>query len=248
VVTEGRPLLTARSLEFGRGPAVTRGRRRGRPRSGAGAPGVAAVAPPVDVDLSEGSALALTGRNGAGKSTLALTLGGLLPAVAGTLTAEPALAAGASPDPASWRSRELLTRIGSVFQNPEHQFLASTVRDELAAGPRALRLAEPEVSARVEELLDRLALDAIADANPFTLSGGQKRRLSVGTALAARPRLLVLDEPTFGQDARTWEGLVALLAQLRAQGHAVVAATHDAEFTAAIGAAALPLGAAEVTA
>ena len=100
----------------------------------------------------------------------------------------------------------------------------------------------------MDELLARLALDGLADANPFTLSGGQKRRLSVGTALATSPRVLVLDEPTFGQDARTWEALVALITELRVTGRAVVAATHDAEFVQAVGAASLRLDAAEVTA
>ncbi|MFP3465108.1 ABC transporter ATP-binding protein [Leifsonia sp. SIMBA_070] len=241
-IEEGAPLLTARSLTVGRGPAVTRGRRRGRPVQ------ATPIGAPVDLALREGSALALTGRNGAGKSTLALTLGGLLPAAAGELVAEPALSAGASPDPSAWRSRELLTRVGSVFQNPEHQFIASTVREELAAGPRALGLPDAEIQERVEDLLARLALEGLAEANPFSLSGGQKRRLSVGTALATRPRLLVLDEPTFGQDARTWEALVGLIAALRRDGHAVVAATHDAEFVAAVGAASLRLDAAEVTA
>ncbi|RDV46623.1 ABC transporter ATP-binding protein [Leifsonia sp. ku-ls] len=243
-VAVGEPLLRARSLVFGRGPAVTRGRRRGRARPLRAEP----VGGPVELAVSAGSAVALTGRNGAGKSTLALTLGGLLPPLSGTLTAEPALAGGAPADPSAWRSRELLTRVGSVFQNPEHQFLASTVRDELAAGPRALGLDAAAVTARVDELLDRLALADVADANPFTLSGGQKRRLSVGTALATRPRLLVLDEPTFGQDARTWHGLVGTIADLRREGHAVVASTHDAEFVAAIGADELRLGAAEVPA
>lgn len=241
-VAEGAPLLTARSLVFGRGPAVTRGRKRGRPPVGV------PVGRPIDADVREGSALVLTGANGAGKSTLALTLGGLLPPLGGALVAEPELAAGASTDPATWRSRELLTRIGSVFQNPEHQFIASTVRDELAAGPRALRLAADDVERRVDELLDGLTLTDVADANPFTLSGGQKRRLSVGTALATRPRLLVLDEPTFGQDARTWDGLVRMIADLRRDGHAIVAATHDAEFIEAVGAAALRLDVAEVRA
>ncbi|WP_374010786.1 ABC transporter ATP-binding protein [Leifsonia sp. LS-T14] len=250
VVTEGDPLLTARSLVFGRGPAVTRGRRRGaaRGRRPSRTTHALPVGGPVDADIREGSALALIGRNGAGKSTLALTLGGLLPALGGTLVAEAALASGAVEDPAAWRSRELLTRIGSVFQNPEHQFIASTVRDELAAGPRALGLADLEVDARTDELLARLALDGVAEANPFTLSGGQKRRLSVGTALATRPRLLMLDEPTFGQDALTWQALVGMLADLRRAGHAVVAATHDAEFVAAVGASALRLDAAEVVA
>jgi len=234
-ISLGEPLMTADGLTVGRGAAVRgggskhRGRRTRRTQT---------VALPwhADVALREGSALALTGRNGTGKSTLALTLGGLLPAIGGLLRAEPALAATASSDPAAWRSRELLTRIGSVFQNPEHQFVASTVRAELAIGPRALGAAPTEVDRRVSELLERLDLDRLAEANPFTLSGGQKRRLSVATALATRPRMLVLDEPTFGQDANTWSALVQMIGDLRAEGHAIVASTHDAEFIAAIGA------------
>ncbi|WP_314147324.1 ABC transporter ATP-binding protein, partial [uncultured Leifsonia sp.] len=199
----------------------------------------------IDAEFAEGAAVALTGRNGVGKSTLALTLGGLLAPLGGSLTAAPALAGAAAAQPALWRSTELLTRIGSVFQNPEHQFVASTVRDELSAGPRALGLAAAETDARVDELLDRLGLSALAAANPFTLSGGQKRRLSVATALATRPRVLVLDEPTFGQDATTWLGLVGMIGELRADGHAVVSATHDAEFVAAVGARELRLARSE---
>ncbi|WP_081689812.1 ABC transporter ATP-binding protein [Leifsonia xyli] len=239
VVAEGAGLLTARDLRVGRWRRATRGKRRTR------MPAPVPLLPlRASLDIAEGSALALTGRNGAGKSTLALALAGLVPPLGGTLTAEPALADGAGPDPASWRSGQLLTRIGSVFQNPEHQFLAATVRDELAAGPRALRLPDTEVAARVEGLLDRLGLASLADANPFTLSGGQKRRLSVATALATRPRILMLDEPTFGQDANNWRGLVATIAGLRAEGHAVVAATHDLDFAAAIGAGELRVDAA----
>jgi energy-coupling factor transport system ATP-binding protein len=187
--------------------------------------------------------VALTGPNGVGKSTLALTLGGLLPPLGGFIRAEPALAAGAAHDPSSWRSRELLTRIGSVFQNPEHQFVASTVREELEVGLRALHAGQADIDSQVGELLERLDLASLADANPFTLSGGQKRRLSVATALATRPRMLVLDEPTFGQDAVTWAGLVEMIGELRADGHAIIASTHDAEFVAAIGAEVLRLDA-----
>ena len=88
--------------------------------------------------------------------------------------------------------------------------------------------------ALVDELLERLRLTRLAGANPFTLSGGEQRRLSVATALATRPRVLVLDEPTFGQDAVTWSELVALIAELLDEGTAVIAATHDAEFADAI--------------
>jgi energy-coupling factor transport system ATP-binding protein len=148
--------------------------------------------------------------------------------------AEPALADGLGPSPIRWRSRDLLTRIGMVFQNPEHQFLTSTVRGELEVGPRALRLSRGEIAERVDELLTRLRLDSLAAAHPFTLSGGEKRRLSVATALATRPQVLVLDEPTFGQDSRTWSELIALLAELLDDGSAIVAATHDRDFVDAL--------------
>jgi energy-coupling factor transporter ATP-binding protein EcfA2 len=186
----------------------------------------------LSFDVSSASTTVTTGPNGSGKTTLALTLGGLLQPIGGELRATSALAAGASLSPIMWRSTELLTRIGTVFQSPEHQFVASTVRAELAVGPRALRLDKAAQSQRVDELLARLRLDALADANPFTLSGGEQRRLSVATALATRPRILVLDEPTFGQDSLTWAELVQLLAELVDAGSSVVAATHDAEFVA----------------
>jgi energy-coupling factor transport system ATP-binding protein len=135
-------------------------------------------------------------------------------------------------------------RIGTVFQRPEHQFLATTVRAELAVGPRAAGVAAEATERRVDRLLAALALAPLADANPFTLSGGEQRRLSVATALAAEPAVLVLDEPTFGQDARTWAGLVDLLLDLVGQGTALVAATHDLPFLAAMGARRLQLHAA----
>jgi energy-coupling factor transport system ATP-binding protein len=116
------------------------------------------------------------------------------------------------------------------------------VRAELEVGPRALRRPESERRSRTDELLTALRLEGLAEANPFTLSGGEKRRLSVATAIASRPRMLVLDEPTFGQDARTWVELVGLLARLRdgaegdGPGTAIVAITHDPDIAGALGA------------
>jgi len=195
----------------------------------------------IDLELHANHAIAITGPNGAGKSTLGLTIAGLIPPIAGRVVAE-ALADGLVPDPIRWKSRELLTRIGTVFQDPEHQFLAGTVRDELAVGPRALRLSDAAIDARVQELVERLRLDHLVNANPFTLSGGEKRRLSVATVLATRPRLLVLDEPTFGQDSRTWQELAALLAELLDAGSSIVAITHDVEFVDALADTEIRLG------
>lgn len=192
------------------------------------------VASGIELDVRAAAALAVTGPNGAGKSTLGLTLAGLLAPASGSLVASRELAAGAGEGPIRWTSRQLLTRIGTVFQDPEHQLLAKTVREELEVGPRALGLADAEIGTRVDELLERLRLVPLARANPFTLSGGEKRRLTVAAALATAPRVLVLDEPTFGQDARTWAELVALLARLRDDGSAIVAVTHDLDVVTAL--------------
>jgi energy-coupling factor transport system ATP-binding protein len=184
--------------------------------------------PAVSLTVRGGEVLAVTGPNGAGKSTLALLLGGLLKPSCGRVEASP------GGPPHRWRAAELTTRIGSVFQDPEHQFVTHRVADELALGPRRIGRTEAEVTATVDELLHRLRLEKLAGANPYTLSGGEARRLSVATALATAPRLLVLDEPTFGQDRRTWIELVDLLAGLRDAGHGIVAVTHDDAFVTAL--------------
>ena len=115
-------------------------------------------------------------------------------------------------------------------------------------GPRALGLDAAQTSARIDELLVRLRLDRLTEANPFTLSGGEKRRLTVAAAIATRPRVLVLDEPTFGQDARTWAELVGLLAGLRDgldgdERSAIVTITHDLDVVQALRARVLELAA-----
>ncbi|WP_424346609.1 ABC transporter ATP-binding protein [Kocuria sp. CH-021] len=223
--------------------ARRRARRRGRtPDDAAVGRDLPTAVEDVRLSLHRGRALALTGPNGAGKSTLALTLAGLLAPVRGTVTAHPRLDRGAGPDPLDWSGRELVARIGTVFQEPEHQFLRATVRAELEHGPRLAGTPAAERQRRTDELLGRLRLAHLADANPFTLSGGEKRRLSVATVLATDPDVLVLDEPTFGQDALTWAELVDLLVELLDAGTSVLAVTHDEDFVRALGAEVLELG------
>lgn len=265
-IARGTTLLSARDLAVSRSQprrrALARRRRRALAawRRGEAYPepdvrtGAAPAAENITVDVRAGHALAVTGVNGAGKSTLALTLAGLLLPVRGTVRSTNALAADAPADPSLWDGAELVSRVGTVFQHPEHQFLRPTVREELAFGPRQRRrragrrdaratdaMADAD-DARVAELLRRLRLEELAEANPFTLSGGQKRRLSVGTVLAASPRVLILDEPTFGQDARTWKELVDLLVEELDGGTAVVVVTHDRDLVAALDARELRLG------
>ncbi|MDN5631004.1 ABC transporter ATP-binding protein [Kocuria sp.] len=264
---DGAVLLSARDLGVSRlqppRRAVARERRRARRswRRGetleASARGMTDLPPAAEhimLDVRAGRALAVTGPNGAGKSTLALTLAGLLVPVRGTVRASAALAGDAPPDPGLWDGRELISRVGTVFQHPEHQFLRSTVREELEFGPEQLRRRSEGAGsrrderdttaddARVEDLLRRLRLEDLAEANPFTLSGGQKRRLSVATVLAAAPAVVILDEPTFGQDARTWKELVDLLVEEMDRGTAVVAVTHDRDLMTALDAQEVGLG------
>ncbi|MCC6227487.1 MAG: ABC transporter ATP-binding protein, partial [Microthrixaceae bacterium] len=195
----------------------------------------------ITIQVRAGTTTAVTGPNGVGKTTLALTLAGLLEPKAGKVIAEATLRSGIGSDPISWRSRELIGRIGTVFQNPEHQFLKQSVREEVAVGPMSLKLPAAEIALRCDELLERLRLAHLADANPFSLSGGEKRRLSVATVLASKPKLMVLDEPTFAQDQRSWLELVSLLDGLVSEGSAILASTHDRFFVDALADSEVPL-------
>jgi energy-coupling factor transport system ATP-binding protein len=180
----------------------------------------------VTLDFRGGQTTAITGPNGSGKSTLAMLLAGLVRPDAGS-----AWLTNAPERPLhEWPARRLCRRVGTVFQDPEHQFVTGTVLDELLVGPKQTEIDAATARSRAGELLERLRLDRLAAANPFTLSGGEKRRLSVAAALATSPGVLVLDEPTFGQDARTWNELVDLCAGLRDRGTAIIAVTHDEPF------------------
>ena len=264
-VAGGEALLRAENLSITRAqptPKQRRARRRTIKRLG-DTPAPVPVDLPVlrggiNLTLHAGEHLSVLGPNGAGKSTLALTLAGLLTAPDGTLTATDALRnydggnhsgnqnSGerehrAHWDVPTWTPAQMLSRIGYVFQEPEYQFIRGTVREELELGPRRLAaltrepLNEAELTERTNTLAHHLRLNHLLDANPFTLSGGEKRRLSVASALATAPKILILDEPTFGQDARTWAELVDLIRELLAGGTAVISITHDEDYTAALG-------------
>jgi energy-coupling factor transport system ATP-binding protein len=173
----------------------------------------------VDLDIRAGERVAVVGPNGSGKSTLLRLIAGLLRPSAGSI-----LVGGTDPRrlPAPFLAR--LT--GLVFQDPELGFLGDTVADEIGLG------LEPARARGATELLERLGmpLASFGERSPYRLSGGEQRRLSVATALARRPRVLLLDEPTFGQDRRGWEALATILGELVEAGTAVIAATHDERF------------------
>ena len=195
------------------------------------------IARHINLEFKAGQITALVGANGAGKSTLSLTLAGLLPAVSGEVVASDALTQGANgTDPMKWKSPDLAKRISYVFQNPEHQFACGSVLDEVMLGPLRTGVSADEARAKAQELLKRFRLARYAKANPYTLSGGEKRRLTVAASLAAAPRVLILDEPTFGQDRKTWLQIIRLIASLRSEGVSIIVVTHDRELVEALGA------------
>lgn len=203
------------------------------------------IARGITMDFYPGQITALVGRNGSGKSTLALTLAGLLQPRSGRVTAgEDLRGRKDSVRPQDWSSPALAGRIQYVFQNPEYQFVTASVLSELV---QSLRTAdgrpgrsgkdpsESEIR-QARDLMDTYRLDGLEEANPYTLSGGQKRRLTVASALAASPRVLILDEPTFGQDRAAWLSLVSTIRRLALEGLCLIVVTHDEDFLKAVGA------------
>lgn len=177
----------------------------------------------------------IVGPNGAGKTTFALTLAGLLPPISGKVTVSPTIQGDqVSPSPIDWDPTVLSSRISMVFQEPQYQFLKGTVEDELGLGLNLAGFPKENVQPLVEQYLERLGLESLRRAHPLSLSGGEKRRLAVGTALITSPRILVLDEPTFGQDLNNWVGIVDLLLRARNEGVTLVVVTHDKNLVAAI--------------
>jgi energy-coupling factor transport system ATP-binding protein len=179
----------------------------------------------IDLDVRAGDFVAVVGANGAGKTTLIQAIAGVIPPPHGTVRI-------GGIDVGRSDARTLSARVGFVFQNPEHQFIAHTVFDELAHGLRLQHLPDASVRERTEEVLARFGLAEKARTHPFLLSGGQKRRLSVATALVAGAPVLALDEPTFGQDRARADELLMLLQELNRDGTTVLVVTHDMQLVA----------------
>jgi energy-coupling factor transport system ATP-binding protein len=179
----------------------------------------------ADLDVAAGAFVAIVGGNGAGKTTLVQAIAGVRRPPRGTVVTGGVDVARADP-------RRLAAHVGFVFQNPEHQFVTTTVFDEVAYGLRRQCLPDAVVRARTLDALERFGLTAHAQTHPFLLSGGQKRRLSVATALVTAPPVLVLDEPTFGQDRARAEALLSMLGEVRAAGTSVLVVSHDMQLVA----------------
>ncbi|MEN2767420.1 ABC transporter ATP-binding protein [Ornithinibacillus xuwenensis] len=176
----------------------------------------------ITLNIPEGEFVTIVGENGAGKSTLLQLMAGLITPDRGTISFQ-------GKEIENWNEKELRANIGFVFQNPEHQFITDTVYDELTFGMKLNGYHQAEIKARTTALLSQFGLLRHKYHNPFSLSGGQKRRVSVATMLSESPKLLLLDEPTFGQDADTTHELIKTLVMLRDNGTTIIIITHDME-------------------
>ncbi|MFF9689979.1 energy-coupling factor ABC transporter ATP-binding protein [Streptomyces sp. NPDC014623] len=183
-----------------------------------------AVLSGLDFEAYEGRALALLGRNGSGKTTLMRLLSGGLRPREGQLTVE--------GRPVTYDRRgltRLRTTVQLVVQDPDDQLFAASVSQDVSFGPLNLGLPDAEVRARVDEALAALDITGLADRPTHLLSYGQRKRTAIAGAVAMRPRVLVLDEPTAGLDPDGQERLLATLGTLRSSGTTVMMATHDVD-------------------
>jgi energy-coupling factor transport system ATP-binding protein len=179
----------------------------------------------VSLTIHKGEFLAIMGENGAGKTTLVKHLNGLLRPQAGRISFEGA-------DIADLSVAALARKIGLVFQNPDDQLFSENVESEISFALDNFGFEKEVVEKRVGWSLNLLNIEKYRKSSPFILSGGERKRVAMASVLAWDPDVVVLDEPTIGQDYRQKERLRHFLAQLRTQGKTIIIVTHDVEFVA----------------
>jgi energy-coupling factor transport system ATP-binding protein len=179
----------------------------------------------VSLTIEDGEFVAIMGQNGAGKTTLVKHFNGLLKPTKGKV-----LVSGIETTKMSVAA--LAKNVGFVFQNPDHQLFSETVEEEIAFALKNFGFEEKVIENRVTWALNLLALTQYRKTSPFMLSGGERKRVALASVLAWDPNILILDEPTIGQDYQQKEKLRQFILQLRTQKKTIVIVTHDVEFVA----------------
>ena len=179
----------------------------------------------VSLTIKDGEFVAIMGQNGAGKSTFVKHFNGLLKPSLGTVLVD-------GVETTKTTVAALSRNVGFVFQNPDHQLFSETVEEEIAFALKNFGFAPDVVKDRVTWALELLSLSQYRKTSPFLLSGGERKRVALASVLAWNPQMLILDEPTIGQDHEQKEKLTQFIMQMQAQSKTVVIVTHDVEFVA----------------
>ena len=173
----------------------------------------------INASIREGEFVAILGQNGSGKSTLSKLCNGLLHPTEGRVRV-------GQRDTQHTSLKELASMVGYVFQNPDHQIFAETVWKEVAFGARNVGCSSEECRQRVQEALAVVGLTDAAESDPFSLTKGERQRVAVASVLAARPRVLIFDEPTTGLDAEESQRMLSMIRQFHENGHTILIITH----------------------
>jgi len=179
----------------------------------------------VSLTIKNGEFVAIMGENGAGKTTLVKHFNGLLKPTKGTVHIDRVNTTKVSV-------ATLARNVGFVFQNPDHQLFSETVEEEIAFALKNFGFKEKIIKRRVTWALNLLGLTKYRKTSPFMLSGGERKRVALASVLAWNPKILMLDEPTIGQDYRQKEKLLQFILQMKAQRKTIIIVTHDVEFVA----------------
>lgn len=179
----------------------------------------------VSFDIYEGDYVALIGQNGAGKTTLAKHFNSLFKPTSGRILV-------CGKDTKNEEPNTLAEQIGYVFQNPDNQIFSTSVYKEMEYGLKALKLSEEEMSKRIHEIAKLLDIEKVLEEHPFSLGKGERQRVAVASILVLKPKILVVDEPTTGQDWDGIQNMMKLIDELHANGTTIVMITHDMDVVA----------------
>jgi energy-coupling factor transport system ATP-binding protein len=179
----------------------------------------------VSITVFEGDFIALIGQNGSGKTTLAKHLNGLLKPTKGSVYVK-------GIDTRDYSLGRLSSMVGYVFQNPDHMLFANTVEEEVAAGPKNLKLPDDEIKQRVDLALKTVGLEEERKESPFFFGKGMRRKITLAAMLSMKPEILVIDEPTTGMDYRGSEEVMKLITKVHDEGHTIIIIAHDMRMVA----------------
>jgi energy-coupling factor transport system ATP-binding protein len=178
----------------------------------------------INLNIHKGELLGIMGQNGAGKTTLIRTLNGLIKPNKGEIYIK-------GENITNKSIAQVSKDVGIIFQNPEHQLFANSVRQEIEFSLKSFDMTKEEKQQKVEQVLEEFEFKKYQDRSPLNLSGGEKKKLALASIISRDPEILIFDEPTLGQDAKEIRFFIDLIQQEREKGKTIIIITHNVEFT-----------------